>query len=87
MTWAMSKPISKSKAIMNVLGRLGFHAKASEVVAALREYGIVVSEGLVQKVKIGILKDTSGIRRQSTKMQQAAQPAARRLVRTVPGRG
>jgi hypothetical protein len=46
----MSKPISKSKAVLNVLGRLGFHTKASEVVAALHEYGITVSEGLVQKV-------------------------------------
>lgn len=80
----MSKHFSKSKAIHNMLGRLGFHAKPGEVVAALAEYGVEVSEGLVQKVKIDILKDTSEVRRQQTRMTPSNQRI--RIVRKIPAR-
>ena len=82
----MPKHFSKSKAIHNMLGRLGFHAKPSDVVAALREYGIEVSAGLVQKVKMEILKDTSGVRRQKATLPITAGNQRTRIIRKIPVR-
>jgi hypothetical protein len=59
----VSQRIRKSTAVLSVLGRLGFHAKPGDVVAELAKYGIEVSAGLVQKVRIEAAKATSGIRR------------------------
>jgi len=61
----MPKRTHKSRAVLSALGRLGFHAHPSDVVAELAKYGIEVSAGLVQKVKIEAAKDTSGVRRQT----------------------
>jgi hypothetical protein len=80
----MSRPLSKSKAIQNMLGRLGYHARPNDVVAALAENGIEVSKGLVQKVKMEIRKDTSGIRRQQARVKQVAPGRKVRRVRKVP---
>jgi len=73
----------KAKAIQNMLGRLGYHARPSDVVAALAEYGIEVNEGLVQKVKMEIRKDTSGIRRQQARVKQVVPGRQVRRVRKV----
>jgi len=80
----MPRHLSKSRAIQNMLGRLGYHARPSDVVAALAEYGIEVSEGLVQKVKMEIRKDTSGIRRQQARAKQVVPGRQVRRVRKVP---
>ena len=87
----MPKRIQRSRAVLSVLGRLGFHAHPSDVVAELAKYGIEVSAGLVQKVKIEAAKDTSGLRRQMSKAVIAAVHPKVRVVRKIPagrsGRG
>ena len=87
----MSKRIRKARAVLGVLGRLGFQASARDVVAELARFGIEVSAGLVQKVKIEAAKDTSGLRRQISKAVIAAVHPKVRVVRKIPagrsGRG
>ena len=80
----MSKRIRKAAAVLSVLGRLGFHARTDDVVAELTKYGIEVSAGLVQRVKIEVVKDTSGVRRQRTKAAIAELHPRTRVVRKVP---
>ena len=76
----MSKRIRKCRAVLGVLGRLGFHARPSDVVAELAN-GIEVSAGMVQKVKIETAKDTSGLRR---RMASAGPHPKPRVVRKIP---
>jgi hypothetical protein len=45
------------RTVGNTLRRLGMHAKASVVVEELAKYGIHVSEALVTRVKLDLLKD------------------------------
>jgi hypothetical protein len=66
----MARHLSKARAIQNMLGRLGYHARPGDVVAALAECRIEVNEGLVEKVRMEIRKDTSGIRRQQARVKQ-----------------
>lgn len=80
----MSERIHKSRAVLSVLGRLGFHARTDDVVVELAKYGIEVSVGLVQRVKIEAVKNTSGIRRQTTKAAVAELHPRTRVVRKVP---
>jgi len=77
----VSKRIRKCRAVLGVLGRLGFHARPSDVVAELAKYGIEVSAGMVQKVKIEAAKDTSGLRR---RMASAGPHPKPRVVRKIP---
>jgi len=69
---------SKSKAIQNALGQLGWHASGKDVVAFLANFGIDVDEGLVHKVKVASLKDTGRVRRQ---LAQATSSDLRRMAR------
>jgi hypothetical protein len=57
-------PVSRKRAIQNTLGRLGMQASNKEVVAALAEIGIGVTEGLVHQVKVEMLKQAAGVERQ-----------------------
>ncbi len=82
----MAKRIRKARAVLTVLGRLGLHAKPSDVVAELAKYGIEVSAGLVQKVKIELMKDTSGVRRQKAKVAMNEPHPKVRAVRKTPAR-
>jgi hypothetical protein len=52
-------------------------------VAELAKYGIEVSVGLVQKVKIEAAKDSSKVRRQMAKAGASPKP---RVVRKTPAR-
>ena len=61
-------------------------SKPSDVVAELAKYGIEVSAGLVQKVKIELMKDTSGIRRQKAKLALAEPHPKVRAIRKTPAR-
>jgi len=81
----MSKRVSKSKAVLTVLGRLGFHARTETVLAELARYGIDVSAGLVQRVKIEVVKDSSGIRKWKAKAVADPHPRVR-TVRKIPPR-
>ena len=83
----MAKRIRKSRVVLTVLGRLGLHANSSDVVAELAKHGIEVSAGLVQKVKIELMKDTSGARRQKAKLAMAEpHPKVRAVRKTVARR-
>jgi hypothetical protein len=72
--------------VLSVLGRLGFHAHCKDVVAELAKYGIEVSAGLVQKVKIELMKDTRGVRRSMARAAIAAVYPKVRAVRETPAR-
>lgn len=54
-----SKSIRRS--IKNELLRQGLQATPREIVSALTSYGIQVDEDAVQRVKVELLKDRSGI--------------------------
>ena len=75
---------SKTKAIQNALGQLGWHANAKDVVALLASYGVQVSEGLISKVKVENLKDSTGVKRRMEKARQVQQPAVIPRIRRVP---
>jgi hypothetical protein len=55
---------SRKRAVENALGRLGMQAKPEEVIAALAQQGIEVSEEFVRLVRIGLLKATARMRGQ-----------------------
>jgi len=76
--------ISKSKAIQDALGRLGWHASGKDVVVFLANCGIDVNEGLVHKVKMDRLKDSSGLKRQKAKVKKSGQCSAVPLRQKVP---
>jgi hypothetical protein len=56
--------VSKKRAIQNTLGRLGMQASNQEVVAALAEVGIGVTEGLIRQVRVEMLKEAARVERQ-----------------------
>ena len=74
----------KSAAIRTALGQLGWHANARDVVALLADHGIDVNEGLVHKVKLESLKDSSRVIRQQASQTQGQQRRKSRAVRKVP---
>ncbi len=57
---------SKRRAIQKALSQLGWHARSKEVIALLADYGIEVSSGLVNGVKVESLKKVD-----QSKMKQA----------------
>lgn len=76
--------ISKSKAIQDALGQLGWHASGKDVVAFLANLGVEVNEGLVHKVKMDRLKNSSGFKRQKEKVKKTGQSPAVPLRQKVP---
>ncbi|TVS09586.1 MAG: hypothetical protein EA424_26785 [Planctomycetaceae bacterium] len=82
----VAKRIRKARAVLTVLGRLGFHAHSGDVVAELAKYGIEVNAGLVRKVKIELMKDASGVRRQKAKAAMNEPRPKVRAVRKTPAR-
>ncbi len=84
MSKQKDRRISKAKAIQDALGRLGWHASGKDVVAILANYGIEVNEGLVHKVKVDFLKDSSGLKRRMAKVQKTGQRSAVPLRQKVP---
>ena len=61
-------PVSKKRAIQNTLARLGMQASNQEVVAALAEVGIGVTEGLIRQVKVELLKEAARGERQRARL-------------------
>ena len=60
--------MSRKRAIQNTLGRFGMQASNQEVVAALAEVGIGVSEGLVRRIKVELLKEADRVERQQVRL-------------------
>jgi hypothetical protein len=73
--------MGRRRAIQKALGRLGMQASNKEVVAALAECGIGVTEGLVRQVKIEMLKETAKVEWQRVTISGRFQ---RRQVRLPP---
>ena len=72
------------KAVQNALGRLGWHASASDVVAFLAQYHIDVAEGLVCEVKRKSLKSSSREVLQQAKVRQRDRREATAPIRKIP---
>ena len=77
---------SKRRAIQNALARLGMQASPKQVVAALAEFGIDVTEALVRQVKVEMLKRAAKAERQQVKDLKAEWPQARRPPKVPPRR-
>ena len=77
---------STTRAIQNVLASLGMQASPAQVVAALADFGIDVSEGLVRHVKLKMLKEAAQAERQQVKALKAEPPQVRRPPNVPPPR-
>lgn len=75
---------SKTRAIQNALGQLGWHASGRDVVALLANYGIEVNEGLVGKVKVETLKRPEEVKRHEEKVRRADKRRRRPMTRKKP---
>jgi hypothetical protein len=69
----MSGSSDKRRAIRSALGRLGMQAGAGEVVAELARLGISVSEALVSRVKLDMLRASA--RADAVRQRQRKPPA------------
>ncbi len=75
---------SKSRAVRAMLGRLGWHARPADVAAALREMGVEVSCGLVQRIKTEAAADRSGLRRRRAAARLPARNPEGPFIRKQP---
>jgi hypothetical protein len=69
----MSGSAHKRRAIRSALGRLGMQAGAGEVVAELARLGVPVSEALVSRVKLEVLRESA--RSDAVRQRQRKPPA------------
>jgi hypothetical protein len=76
------------QAIRNAFNRLGLQARPGEVVAALAQFGVSVSEGQVRAVLMGMLMDAARADRQRLEAQMPKVPSpVRKPVKVPPRRG
>ena len=75
---------SKTKAIQNALGQLGWHSSGKDVVAFLANFGMEVDEGLVHKVKLDTLKGTKSTVQQKAKIPKSSERPETNVRRKVP---
>jgi len=76
--------MSRRRTIQKTLGRLGMQASNKEVVAALAEYGIGVTEALVRQVKVEMLKEAAKVERQKVTVTDRLQRRQIRLPPKIP---
>jgi hypothetical protein len=72
------------RAIQRKLGRLGTQASNQEVVAALAECGMGVTEELVRQVKVEMLREAAKIERQRVTVPGRFQRRQMRLPPKIP---
>jgi hypothetical protein len=77
---------SRTRAIQNALDRLGMQARPEQVVAALADIGIFVTEALVLQVKMRMLKRLVQVERQQVRTPQIERPQVRRPPKVPPRR-
>jgi hypothetical protein len=77
---------SKRRVIQNALARLGMQASPKQVVAALAEFGIDVTETLVRQVKVQMLKRVAKVERQQVEGSTAERPQVRHPRKVPPRR-
>jgi hypothetical protein len=75
-----------TRAIRNAVARLGMQASPKQIAAFLSNFGIDVSEALVQRVKLEMLKETAKAERQRVKVPNVARPTVRRPPKVPPRR-
>ena len=78
------RPLNRRRAIQHALARLGMQAKSHEVIVHLAGYDIAVSETLVQRVRIDLLRKFGDQRREPIK--SLGQRTHLRRPQKVPGR-
>jgi hypothetical protein len=66
--------MNKKRAIQNALARLGIQASSKQVVAALADIGIAVSEELVRRVKFELVKQAARDEWQKLRTPQLQRP-------------
>ena len=76
--------MGRRRAIQKTLGRLGMQASNQEVVAALAECGMGVTEELVRQVKVEILKEAVNVERQKVTAPDRFQRRQMRLPPKIP---
>ncbi len=76
--------MGRRRAIQKTLGRLGMQASNQEVVAALAEWGVGVTEELVRQVKVEVLKEASKVERQKITVPGRFQRRPMRLPPKIP---
>jgi len=81
-----NRSANRRRAIQHALARLGMQAKPREVIAHLALYDITVSETLVQRVRIDMLRKLADQRRQPL-MSLAQRTHLRRPQKVPPRRG
>ena len=74
----------KRRAIQKPLGRLGMQVSNQEVVAALAECGMSVTEVLVRQVKVEMLKEPAKSERQKVMVPDRFQRRQIRLPPKIP---
>jgi hypothetical protein len=82
----MSQRPSKRRAIQNALGQLGWHARSKDVIALLADYGVEVSEGLINKVRVDSLKKLDESKMRQARIDQKARQRRTTGVRKLPQR-
>jgi hypothetical protein len=80
----VQRPPNRRRAIQHALDRLGLQAKPQEVIAHLARYDIPVSETLVQRVRIDMLRKIGDQRREP--INSLGQRTHLRRPQKVPGR-
>ena len=76
--------MGRRRAIQKTLGRLGMQASNQEVVAALAECGIGVTEEFVRQVKVEMLKEAAKVERQKVTVPDRFQRRQMRLPPKIP---
>ena len=76
--------MGRRRAIQRTLGRLGMQASNREVVAALAECGMGVTEEFVRQVKVEMLKEASKVERQRVTVPGRFQRRQMRLPPKIP---
>ena len=77
---------NKRKAIRTTLARLGMHATSQQVIEALHELGIEVSERFVSQVKAQMLRDEDKATRERSKRPPKTKSRNRPQQRKIPPR-
>jgi hypothetical protein len=76
--------MGRRRAIRMSLSRLGMQASNKEVVAALAEFVITVTERLVRQVKVEMLKEAAKVEQQKVKVPGHFQDRQIRLPPKIP---
>ena len=78
--------VNKRKAIRTTLARLGMHATPQQVIEALHELDIEVSERFVSQVKAQILRDEAKATRERSKRPPKTKGHSRPQQQKIPPR-